>query len=74
MATKNPECSNGWVEPDPDRKELYVACCGCGWRQPGVTSKTRAKNAQRRHRFPRPQQEHAVVFSHPPATEGPRYD
>ena len=75
MATLNPRCTPGWVEPDPTRDGYHMACCGCGWRKHGVSSRTRAKNAQRRHRFPPPKaQPLDPDFSHPPATEGPSHD
>lgn len=52
----NPECTKGTVMPDPHNMpmspQLHVAICGCGWREGGFTSRTKAKAAQRAHRFP----------------------
>ena len=54
----NPDCTPGWTEPQkgPDGlpTALHVACCGCGWSEPGYDSKSAAKRAQREHRFPGP--------------------
>ena len=53
--TLNPLCTPGTVVPDvavPFALPLYVAICGCGWHEGGFDSKTKAKAAQRAHRFP----------------------
>lgn len=45
----NPDCTPGWTTVDDDG--LVTGHCGCGWSEP-FGSKSRAKDAQREHRFP----------------------
>jgi hypothetical protein len=59
MATKNPDCTNGWNfwVYDEEHGHTVTAHCGCGWFKTGFPSKTSAKRAQRDHRFPPPETE-----------------
>lgn len=45
----NPDCTPGWTEP---LGTGHVGRCGCGWSSEVKPSKTKAKAAQRDHRFP----------------------
>ena len=48
----NPECTPGEVVPDPAAPGLHAWLCGCGAAEGGFPSRTKAKRAQRDHRFP----------------------
>lgn len=67
----NPDCTPGWTSVDPEKPDEFVAHCGCGWSEAGWSSRTKAKAAQREHRFPGPNPRDAeaakapVVFSSP---------
>lgn len=47
----NPACDGGSVEPSPAGPG-FVVVCACGNVTPAEPSKTKAKAAQRTHRFP----------------------
>lgn len=46
----NPACGRGWTHRTSPT--TVTAYCPCGWTQDGLPSNTKAKAAQREHRYP----------------------
>jgi hypothetical protein len=53
----NPACTPGWAIRLPE-EDHFIACCGCGWEEPGFPSRSSALRAQKDHRFPPTKETH----------------